>query len=197
MVENSVGRGLAQDVLPLKPTVVTIKFGMNDHSYEVSRGYLRCVLRSQTQLAKVLKAEPGSPSTPQPIEDKRPDPDRCEEPICAGFRWQKSGRQNGATSSISSDPYMAIMMHERASNPSFDRGGDAVHPGPAGHTIMAWAVLKGLGASAGLAGGHWCGAKMAPPRVQPEQPEGHGWNDRFDRIDETLPIPVILKLVQR
>ena len=32
MVEDSVGRGLRRDVLPLKPTVVTIKFGMNDHS---------------------------------------------------------------------------------------------------------------------------------------------------------------------
>ena len=30
MVEDSVGRGLRRDVLPLKPTVVTIKFGMTD-----------------------------------------------------------------------------------------------------------------------------------------------------------------------
>src|SRR6266436_6197253 len=34
MVEESVGRGLKRDMLPLKPTVVTVKFGMNDHSYQ-------------------------------------------------------------------------------------------------------------------------------------------------------------------
>ena len=37
MVEDSVGRGLARDVLPLKPTFVTVKFGMNDHSYQPFR----------------------------------------------------------------------------------------------------------------------------------------------------------------
>ena len=51
---------------------------------------------------------------------------------------------------------MAIMLRERAGNPkAFIGGGDAVHPGPAGHTLMAWAILKELGASgAGLASGH-------------------------------------------
>ncbi len=44
---------------------------------------------------------------------------------------------------------MAIMMRERAADPAaYIGGGDAVHPGPAGHTIMAWAILKGLGAPA-------------------------------------------------
>src|SRR6478672_9081971 len=33
MVEEAVGQGLGRDVLPLKPTLVTVKFGMNDHSY--------------------------------------------------------------------------------------------------------------------------------------------------------------------
>src|SRR5207249_727644 len=37
VVEDSVGRGLKRDVLPLKPTVVTVKFGMNDHSYQPFR----------------------------------------------------------------------------------------------------------------------------------------------------------------
>ena len=33
MVEKAVGTGLARDVLPLKPTAVTVDFGMNDHAY--------------------------------------------------------------------------------------------------------------------------------------------------------------------
>src|SRR6266403_78971 len=31
MVQDSVTRGLQRDVLPLEPTFVTVKFGMNDH----------------------------------------------------------------------------------------------------------------------------------------------------------------------
>ncbi len=56
MVEDSVGRGLGRDVLPLKPTFVTVKFGMNDHSYQPFReDIFRAYTRSQTQIAKVLE----------------------------------------------------------------------------------------------------------------------------------------------
>ena len=37
MVDKAVGQGLQRDVLPLKPTFVTVKFGMNDHSYQPFR----------------------------------------------------------------------------------------------------------------------------------------------------------------
>src|SRR6516225_9941333 len=48
MVEKSVGRGLERDVLPLKPTFVTVKFGMNDHSYQPFReDIFRAYVRSQ------------------------------------------------------------------------------------------------------------------------------------------------------
>ena len=49
MVEDSVGRGLRRDVLPLKPTAITIKFGMNDHSYEKFReDIFKAYVRSQS-----------------------------------------------------------------------------------------------------------------------------------------------------
>src|SRR5580765_6616583 len=79
MVEDSVGRGLARDVLPLKPTLVTVKFGMNDHSYQPFReDIFHAYIRSQTEIAKVLGANGARVTflTPQPIEDKRPDPDK-------------------------------------------------------------------------------------------------------------------------
>src|SRR5512140_2697209 len=79
MIENSVGRGLERDVLPLKPTVVTVKFGMNDHAYQAFReDIFKAYVRSQTQIAEVLKANGARVAflTSQPIEDKRPDPDK-------------------------------------------------------------------------------------------------------------------------
>src|SRR5580765_6452649 len=79
MVEESVGKGLGRDVLPLKPTMVTVKFGMNDHSYQPFReDIFRAYVRSQTQIAKVLTEHGARVAflTPQPIEEKRPDPDK-------------------------------------------------------------------------------------------------------------------------
>src|SRR3954453_10088898 len=79
MVDDAVGRGLDRDVLPLKPTFVTIKFGMNDHAYQPFReDIFRAYVRSQTQLAKVLEGNGARVAflTPQPIEDKRADPDK-------------------------------------------------------------------------------------------------------------------------
>src|SRR5215831_10652011 len=79
MVEASVGSGLKRDVLPLKPTFVTVKFGMNDHSYQAFReDIFGAYVRSQTQIAEVLKANGARVAflTPQPIEEKRPDPDK-------------------------------------------------------------------------------------------------------------------------
>jgi len=79
MVEDAVKRGLERDVLPLRPTFVTIDFGMNDHSYQAFReDIFRSYGRIQTELAKVLEAAGARVAfvTPQPIEEKRPDPDK-------------------------------------------------------------------------------------------------------------------------
>ena len=155
IVEDSVGRGLDRDVLPLKPTLVTVKFGMNDHSYVAFReDIFRAYVRSQTQIAKVLGANGARVAflTPQPIEDKRPDADK--DVRNQSLRQFSDGlkdvaAKSGATFVDQFDPFMAILLRERAANPpGFIGGGDAVHPGPIGQTVMAWAVLKGLGASA-------------------------------------------------
>src|SRR6266403_2232191 len=79
IIDDSVGRGLKRDVLPLEPTLVTVKFGMNDHSYQAFReDIFRAYVRSQSQIAQVLKSHGARVAflTPQPIEDKRPDPDK-------------------------------------------------------------------------------------------------------------------------
>src|SRR5882672_2964971 len=71
MVEDSVGRGLKRDVLPLKPTVVLVKFGMNDHSYQPFRqDIFGAYVRSETEIGKLLGANGARIVylTPQPIE---------------------------------------------------------------------------------------------------------------------------------
>ncbi|MEI7935791.1 MAG: SGNH/GDSL hydrolase family protein [Verrucomicrobiota bacterium] len=200
MVEESVGRGLRRDVLPLKPTAITIKFGMNDHSYQKFReDIFKAYVRSQSELAKVLEANGARVAflTSQPIEDKRPDPDKdiknqSLRQFSDGLK-EVAAKQN-ATFVDQFDPYMAIMMHERAADPAaFIGGGDAVHPGPAGHTIMAWAVLKGLGATALVSRAEIDGAAgkvLASEGCQVTNLKAEPGTVAFDRVDAALPMPI-------
>jgi lysophospholipase L1-like esterase len=200
MVEQSVGQGLDRDVLPLKPTFVTVKFGMNDHSYQAFReDIFRAYVRSQTQIAKVLMAHGARVAflTPQPIEDKRPDPEadvRNQSLRQFSDGLKEVASKSGATFVDQFDPYMAILKRERTGNPtSFVGGGDAVHPGPIGHTVMAWAVLKGLGASAKVSNAA-IDAKsqrvVASERCRIEHLQQSVGQVSFDRIDEALPMPI-------
>ncbi len=200
MVEDSVGRGLARDVLPLKPTAVTIKFGMNDHSYQPFRADIfAAYVRSQEQLAKVLEGAGVRVAflTPQPIEDKRPDPDK--DVRNQSLRKFSDGLKTVAdkTGSVfvdQFDPYLTMLLREREANPlGYVGGGDAVHPGPIGHTVMAWAILKGLDAPPIVSRAEIDGAagKLATAvgcRVENVKLENGAIS--FDRTDETLPMPI-------
>src|SRR5712671_2792704 len=123
MVEDSVGRGLNRDVLPLKPTVVTVKFGMNDHSYQPFReDIFRAYVRSQGEIAKILKEHAARVAflTPQPIEDKRADPDKdARNQSLRRFSdgLKEVANKSGAAFVDQFDPYMAILVRERESKP--------------------------------------------------------------------------------
>ncbi len=200
MVEDAVGRGLARDVLPLKPTVVTVKFGMNDHAYQSFReDIFRAYVRSQAEIAKVLEAHSARVAflTPQPIEDKRPDPDkdvRNESLRKFSDGLKQVAEKTGSRFVDQFDPYMSIMMKTRASNPTgIIGGGDAVHPGPAGHTMMAWAVLKGLGATPLVSRAEIdaAGAKVAAAEAcRITNLKVSNGAVSFDRLDEALPMPI-------
>ncbi len=199
MVEDSVGRGLGRDVLPLKPTVVTVKFGMNDHAYQPFReDIFRAYVRSQEEIIKVLKAHGARVAllTPQPIEDKRPDPDKDArnqslrkfsdglKEICA---------KKDATFVDQFDPYMAMLLRERTvTTTNMIGGGDAVHPGPIGQTVMAWAVLKGLGATPLVSRVEIdCAGKNAKTsQCRVENLKLADGMVGFDRLDTALPMPI-------
>lgn len=200
IVEDAVKRGLERDVLPLKPTAVTIKFGMNDHAYQTFRpDIFRAYVKSQTELAKVLQGAGARVAflTPQPIEDKRPDPDQdvrnqSLRKFSDGLR--EVAEKQHALFVDQFDPYMAILLRERAGNPpTFVGGGDPVHPGPIGHTVMAWAVLKGLGAS-GLVSRAAIDASAktvsATEACKVENLKVDGTTLSFDRLDQALPMPI-------
>lgn len=199
MVDNAVTHGLERDVLPLKPTLVTVDFGMNDHSYKAFReDIFKAYVRSQTEIAKVLENHGARVAllTPQPIEDTRPDPD--QDVRNQSLRRFSDGLREVAADQHATfvdefDPYMAILLRERPNNPNGHvGGGDAVHPGPIGHTVMAWAILKGLGATPMV-------SRFdidAPARksnsegCRVENLQVSGGNVSFESQDQALPMPI-------
>ncbi len=198
MVEDSVRRGLDRDVLPLKPTFITIKFGMNDHSYQAFRpDIFSAYSKSQAQLNKVLSANGARVTflTPQPIEDKRPDPEKdvrnqSLRKFSDGLKEVAS--KGGAGFVDMFDPYMGLMLAARAHDAqAIIGGGDAVHPGPAGQTLMAWAVLKGLNASALVSRVEVDVAKGSAEveRCQVSALKTTPTEVSFDRLDDSLPFP--------
>lgn len=199
MVKDSVGRGLGRDVLPLKPTFVTVKFGMNDHSYQKFRpDIFRAYTRSQTEIATVLKDHGARVTflTPQPIEDKRSDPDK--DARNQSLRQFSDGLKDVAAKTGTGfadmfDPYMGLMMKARSSAPdTIIGGGDAVHPGPSGQTLMAWAVLKEIGAPALVSSAKIDAAakSVSAENCQVNNLVIEGGQIRFDRVDKALPWPV-------
>jgi hypothetical protein len=197
MVKKAVDFGLERDVLPLKPTVVTVDFGMNDHYYQAFRpDILRAYLASQTEIARVLDDHGSRVAfvTPQPIEDKRPDPDQDIRNISLR-KFSEALRDlaphEKALFADEFDPYMQTM--QRSASSTVGGGRDAVHPGPPGHTIMAWAILKSLGATPLVSSAtiDKPNAKVGDSeRCQVSNLSVNGDTVSFDRLDEALPMPV-------
>lgn len=198
-VTDAVGRGLGRDVLPLKPTFVTVKFGMNDHSYQKFRpDIFRAYERSQTEIATVLGKSGARVTflTPQPIEERRPDPDNDDRnqslrKFSDGLRGVAEKTRAGFVDQFT--PFMRLMLDARAENPkAFIGGGDAIHPGPAGQTLMAWAVLKGMGATP-LVSSAAIEVTTQTARTEACTVSEVRWADgvlSFDRLDTALPMPI-------
>jgi lysophospholipase L1-like esterase len=198
---GGLGRA-ARDMLPLKPTFVTIDFGMNDHGYRAhDEGIYKGYIEKQTQLVALLKANHARVAllTPQPIEEKRPDPDKDAKN--GSLRKMSDGlREIAAKENVlfadQFDPYMAVMLTARQANPTaFIGGGDAVHPGPVGHTVMGWAILKALGAPAAVSGVELtaAGKLVASSGCQVTEVKAETGSLSFIRKDETLPMPFSLQ----
>ena len=196
--KGGLGRA-ARDMLPLKPTFVTIDFGMNDHGYRAhDESIYKNYIDKQTQLVALLKTNDARVAlvTPQPIEDRRPDPDKdvrnaSLRTMSDGLR-EIAGKEN-VLFADQFDPYMTVMLKARQTDPlAHIGGGDAVHPGPVGHTIMAWAILKSLGAPAAVSSAELtaAGTIVAATGCKISDPKVDAGVLSFTREDAVLPMPV-------
>jgi lysophospholipase L1-like esterase len=151
--DRSVGGNsrFKRDVLVHKPTVLTVDFGMNDGGYQAFNeklydAYMKGLqgIADQAKKADVRVAW----ITPQPTE--RTDPgDQLQgynltlEKFSAGV--EEIAKKNTGLFVDQFHPYLAVINKARKTDPKIlVTGGDAVHPGPTGQSLMAASILKGM-----------------------------------------------------
>lgn len=153
---------MTNDVLRFKPTIATTCYGMNDHEYrpyeqrigDTYEKYSRAVVEAfKAHGVRVVQGSPG----------------------CVGERnWWTAGATSDALNhnlcelrnigiTVANDEKVAFAdvfwpmlqasyLTEQKYGPNYKlSGGDGVHPNWAGHTIMAYAFLKGLGVGGNIA----------------------------------------------
>jgi lysophospholipase L1-like esterase len=141
-----------RDVLPHNATAMTVDFGMNDGGYKAFdepgfKTYMGGLqgIADQAKAANIRVAW----CAPSPVEKNE------EGPAIQGYnetleKYSEGVKQNAINNGNALfidqfHPFVAVIDKARAVNPK-NRigGGDAVHPGPPGQAVMAWAILKGM-----------------------------------------------------
>jgi lysophospholipase L1-like esterase len=148
---------IQRDVLPYKPTVVTIMLGMNDGSYKpFDQEIFQKFATGYEDIVRKLKgAVPGVRITairPSPYDDV------TREPMFAGgynsvlvrygaFIKELAGRERTGIADLNT-AVVASLKTAYAADPEGAKRliPDRVHPGPAGHLLMAAELLKSWGA---------------------------------------------------
>jgi lysophospholipase L1-like esterase len=143
-----------RDVLPHKPTVLTVDFGMNDGGYQPFNEkrfdpYMKGLqgIANQAKAANIRVAW----VTPQPVEHNPSDPKGLEKEEYNKTLGRFSegvgeiAKKNDGLFADQFHPYWAVIHKAReAGEKGRITGGDAVHPGAPGQALMAASILKAM-----------------------------------------------------
>ena len=152
-----------RDVLPFKPTVLTVDFGMNDGNYwwvgkmagkktiaqadiDAAYGTYMKGLQGIADQAKAANIRVAW-VTPQPVENNPGDPNEMYNPTLGRFSdgVNEIAKKNDGLFADQFHPYWAVIQKARdAGEKGRITGGDAVHPGPPGQALMAASILKAM-----------------------------------------------------
>jgi lysophospholipase L1-like esterase len=150
---GSIDLRLDRDVIAARPNVVTIMLGMNDGGYRpfdqalfdaYGQGYRRILSR----LAEALPGARFTPLGPSPFDDVTSRPVFADGYSAVLRRYGKLveevAKERGATFVDLGAPLQTGLEKVNKLSPSLARMiiPDRVHPGPAGHLVMAGALLR-------------------------------------------------------
>jgi lysophospholipase L1-like esterase len=144
------------DVLPFKPTVVTTCYGMNDGRYTALTDDIANTYRkNQTGIVESLKAHGvrviilGSPKPVDLYTFKKPDTSaeiyNKNLGALADIDKEIAAKEGVIYCDVFGAFTAAAAKAKAQYGPTYNMGGDGVHPGPDGHLVMAYAFLKSLG----------------------------------------------------
>ncbi len=149
---GSIETRLKRDVLPYKPTVVTILLGMNDgeyHAYDegtfqrFAKGLIHIVDELKQTLPKARLTLLTPSMFDKGVSVKGPAVSTYNEVL---IRYGEFIKQLGIKRGISvvdlNAPMVAATLKGHQLDPHFALSGDGIHPNEIGHTIIAAAVLS-------------------------------------------------------
>lgn len=152
---DSAGGGLGRlnrDVLPLKPTVVTLFFGMNDGRYSpLSDDILNNYRNTMESLIKALLAKGIRVIvfTPPCIDtDKRPLPYYNATLEGLGKAAIELAVKYHLSYADVYHPMLAYQTAQKAKTAGYSFSLDGVHPNPAGHRVISYEMLAAFGVTA-------------------------------------------------
>ncbi len=194
---------LRRDVIPFRPTVVTIMLGMNDGHYrsyddaifdQFANGYRGIVSSLRTALPdlRITAIEPS------PYDDvtRKPLFEGGYNAVLVRYGQFIAGLASSQHLDLAdlNSPVTAMLARADASNPALAQKilPDRVHPGPGGHLIMAEALLKAWNAPALVSDVSLDAARTTPVRSTNatissiSRDGGLHWSE----TDQALPMPV-------
>ena len=166
---------IADDIVAKKPTVVTVMFGMNDINRDAwprtndtpalaakREGAIRTYDSRMDELVRRVRAEAGNPEiiyfTPSPYDqtclvDGKPSNFVCNDGLAILADHVRSWAARDKATCVDLQGTMAAInadIQKKDPSASLVRGSptwfDRVHPGPLGHTVMLYEILKAQGA---------------------------------------------------
>jgi lysophospholipase L1-like esterase len=161
-VEETAGvfvRRMDQDLMPLKPTVVTTCYGMNDGGYAAyaekagatyEQSMRTLVEKVKASGARVLVGSPGAVDSLYFLQRPRRSCDPAAYNETLGRLTQIARKVAGETGSAFANVHDPLMSAMTAAKDKLGAeyavcGIQGVHPGPNGHLVMAYAFLKSMG----------------------------------------------------
>jgi len=142
-----------RDVVSYKPTALTVDFGMNDGGYRpFDEPGFKTYMGGLQGMADQAKAAGTRVAwvTPQPLDTAEQGPTALTAYNLTLEKYSEGVKtiadKNGGVFVDQFHPYLAVLDKARTAGAKYDRitGGDAVHPGFAGQSLMAASILKGL-----------------------------------------------------
>lgn len=194
---------LARDVIAYKPSVVTIMLGMNDGRYRAFDQQIFDIFSSGYKgIVKTLKTElPGVRITaiqPSPYDDVTRAPNFKGGYNSTLLRYSEFLAELAASEGLQiadlNRPVAAMLVSAKASDAALAEKilPDRVHPGPAGHIVMAEQLLKSWGAPSLVSSVDIDAAKKQVASSQNTtvtEPVFEG-SVAWTQLDASLPMPV-------